>query len=100
MTENRFYKNTRINILKIFNVLKKSTSAGETFLTVSEIARRTKLHKWTVSRTLDIYMSNFVEVVQPEPLETIGLQAKLVKLKDKNLNQEQVLRYLNVMRKI
>ncbi len=94
------YKNTNYNIMKIFKALQKASKGDEGFLTVSEIGRRSGMHKWTVSRTLDLYMRSLVEVVQPEELEAIGLQAKLVRLKNPDLTPEQVVNYLKMRRKI
>ena len=51
-----FYRNTVNNIVKIFNVLKKSEEDGE-LMTISKIASITGIHKWSVSRTIDLYMS-------------------------------------------
>ncbi len=72
----------------------------EGFLTVSEIGRRSRIHKWTVSRTIDLYMHSFLEVVQPVELEAIGLQAKLVRLKDPNMTSAHVINYLKFRRKL
>ncbi len=94
------YKNTGINVMKIFSVLKGASNDGEGFMTVSELARRAKLHKWTVSRTLDLYMASPVEVVQPPELEAIGLQVKLVRLSDPGMTKEQMINYLRLRSKI
>jgi len=100
MKKTQFYKGTKANIYKIFKVLKESHSSGEEFLTVSEIGRRSMLHKWTVSRVLDLYMTPFVDVVSPEALENVGLQVKLVKIKRPEMTIEQVFKYLKLRRKI
>lgn len=94
------YKITNMNIIKIFKTLKEAGKEKEGFLTVSEIARRSRIHKWTVSRTIDLYMHSFLEVVQPVELEAIGLQAKLVKLKDPNMTSAHVINYLKFRRKL
>jgi hypothetical protein len=94
------YKITNVNIIKIFRTLSGAAREKEGFLTVSEIARRSGVHKWTVSRTLDLYMQSLVEVVQPVELEAIGLQAKLVRLKNPDLTSQQVINYLKLRRKI
>ncbi|MFH0956649.1 MAG: hypothetical protein V1813_02180 [Candidatus Aenigmatarchaeota archaeon] len=96
----RHYKATPLNVVRIFRALKAASSEGEGFITVSEIARRTGLHKWTVSRTLDLYMGHIVEVVTPPELQAIGLQVKLVKLSDPSLSEQQVVSYLRLRRKI
>ena len=85
----KFYKSTRRNVLNILRALK----GEEGPITVGEIARRSGLHKWVVSRTLDVWMSPFVEVTILEELEAVGLRMKLVKLKGK-YSEEQVLRGL------
>ena len=86
----KFYRSTRENVVKIYRALK----GEEGPVTVGEIARRTKLHKWVVSRTLDIWMAPFVDVTILEELEAGGLRLKLVRLKD--CTEEQVLRGLEV----
>ena len=96
MANNKFYKTTSTNVLKIYRFLKTSQHNGTDYATVGEIARGTALHKWTVSRTLDIWMSSIVEMVIPEELEDVGLRLKLVKLSNSNLSEEQVLRLLKI----
>jgi len=100
MAKRTHYKGTNINIAKIYKALKSAASEKEGFVTVSEIARRSGIHKWTVSRTIDLYMGGIVESVKPEELEAIGLQAKLVKLKDPNLTPQQLVSYLKMRRSI
>ena len=95
MTGKDYYKNTVKNVIQIFNLLKESEKRGE-FLTVSKISRATGLHKWTVSRTLDLYMSPYVEILVPEGFEDVGLKIKFVKLKNPNMTKEQVLRFLKL----
>ncbi|MCX6814117.1 MAG: hypothetical protein NTY20_00475 [Candidatus Aenigmarchaeota archaeon] len=92
----RFYKNTKINAVKIFRALKQAYMEDRGPITVSEIARLTGLHKWSVSRTIDIWLHPFVESVIVEELEQVGLRIKLVKLKNPDLTEEQLLRGLNV----
>jgi hypothetical protein len=96
----RPYKATPGNIMRIFRALRETSSEGGGFVTVSEIARRAGLHKWTVSRTIDIYMGPLVEIVQPPELAALGLQVKLVKLKDSGLKPQQLISYLKLRRKI
>ena len=96
----RAYRATGINVMRIFKVLRSAAGDGEGFLTVSEIARRCSLHKWTISRTLDLYMSSMVEVVQPPELEAVGLQVKLVRLSNPSMTPEQVVNYLRMRKKI
>jgi hypothetical protein len=62
---------------------------------VGEIARETGLHKWTVSRTLDVWMAPFVDMVIPEELEDLGMKLKLVKLSNPGIKEEQVVRGLS-----
>ena len=100
MARRDHYKGTSVNIVKIFKALREAARDGEGYLTVSELARRGRMHKWTVSRTVDLYMHNILEIVKPDELEAIGLQAKLVKLKDPNMSLEQLVNYLKLRRKL
>lgn len=76
--------------------MKQSAGLGKDYLTVGEISKMSGLHKWTVSRTLDLFMQPFVEMIIPVELEQIGLKIKLVKLKDPKTTEQQVLRGLKV----
>ena len=96
MAGRKYYKNTVKNVLMILKVLKESEKDGESFLTVSKIAKLTNLHKWTVSRTLDIYMHPYVEMMTPEGFEDVGLQIKFIRLKNPNMDEKQVLRFLKL----
>ncbi|RLI95776.1 MAG: hypothetical protein DRO99_05380 [Candidatus Aenigmatarchaeota archaeon] len=91
-----FYKNTSENVLKIFDVLKKARDEDGSYLTVSEISRRSGLHRWTVSRTIDMYMSQFLDVVMPEELEHVGVKIKLVRLSDPGIKKDAVLRSIRI----
>lgn len=95
MPVRNYYKNTVKNVMLIFDLLKNSEESGD-LLTVSKISRITGLHKWTVSRTLDIYMSPYVEITVPEGFDDVGLKIKFVRLKHKNTTREQVLRFLKM----
>jgi len=88
-------RQTKINILKILRVLKEAHTNGEGYLTVNRIAKRTGLHKWSVSRILDLYMP-YVTTKMIEELDTLGLQAKLVELAKPEITDEQALRFLSV----
>ena len=96
MANGKFYKTTNTNVLKIYRFLQETHSSGTDFSTVGEIARGTGLHKWTVSRTLDIWMSPIVDTTIPEELEDVGLKLKLIKLTKTDLSEEQVLRMLKI----
>lgn len=96
MAAKRFYKNTKINAVKIFRVLKQAYKEDRGPITVSEIARLAGIHKWSVSRTIDVWMQPFVESVVVEELEQVGLRIKLVKLKNPDITEEQILRGLSV----
>lgn len=91
-----FYKNTRRNVIQIYHALKAGYLDGKDFMTVGEIARLTGLHKWTVSRTIDVWMKALVEVTVPEELEGVGVKLKLVKLTNPALPDDKVLRILSV----
>ena len=94
--ERQFYKNTVTNVRKIYTVLKASSENDEGYLSVSEIARRSGLHKWTVSRTIDIWMAPFLDVVIPEELDQVGLKIKLVQLAKPTITEDQVMRGLHI----
>lgn len=96
MANSRFYKTTNTNVLKIYRFLRKTHNNGTDFSTIGEISRGTGLHKWTVSRTLDIWMAPVTEVVIPEELEDVGLKLKLVKLNKTDLTEDQILRMLKI----
>ena len=89
------YKKTEKNILKILKALRKAPELGKDYLTVGEIAKESGLHKWTVSRTLDIFMDPFIDMIVPEELEAFGLKIKLVKLKS-FVTDKQVLNSLKI----
>lgn len=94
--QRQFYKNTVSNVRKIFYVLKESSKNDEGYLSVSEIARRTGLHKWSISRTIDIWMAPFLDVVIPEELDQVGLRIKLVRLAKPATTEDQVMRALHI----
>ena len=91
-----FYKKTRSNVLKIFRVLREAHKTNTEPMTVSEIARQTGLHKWTVSRTVDIWMHHFVESTVLEELEDVGLRIKLVRLTRPEITEEQIMRGMSI----
>ncbi len=97
MARPRFYRNTTENVLKIYRVLVKAHQEDRGHITVGEIARMAGLHKWTVSRTLDVWMAPFVDMVIPEELEDVGLKIKLVRIKNPDIGEEQVVRGLRTM---
>ncbi len=90
----RFYRNTVENVVKIFRFLKKCEEEDRGHVTVGEIARATGLHKWIVSRTVDLWMQHVVEEIIPEELEDVGIRIKLIKLRDRGITEEAVLRGL------
>lgn len=92
MANRGFYKNTTGNVIAIVKALKESHRQGRDYMTVSEIAKTTGLHKWTVSRTVDIWMNSLVDAVVPQELEDIGMKIKLVRLTDPNVTEDTVLR--------
>ena len=88
-------KKTKVNILKILKVLRKAHSDGD-LMTVNKIAKQANLHKWSVSRILDLYMSPYVSIKVIEELEALGMNAKLVALAKPDITDEQALRVLSV----
>ncbi len=91
-----YYSGTKTNVIRIFRILKKASKDGEGHISISEISRRTGLHRWTVSRTLDVWMSHFVEIVVPEELEHVGLKLKLVRLNNVSISEESVMRSMKI----
>ncbi len=79
-----FYRNTVSNVMKIYDALKNAHMNGADFLSVSEIARITGLHKWTVSRTIDLWMTYLVEPGSSKK------NAKSVRLMNPNLTAEEI----------
>ena len=96
MAESKYYKNTVKNVLKIFKALKDAEKDGEALLTVSKLSRLTKLHKWTVSRTIDLYMHPYLEIMTPEGFDDVGLQIKFIRLKNPSMDEKQALRFLKI----
>ena len=80
---------TKDHILKILKVLRKAYKDGET-LSVNRIAKATGIHKWSVSRILDLYMP-YVSVRMIPELEALGLSAKLVELANPKITDKQAL---------
>ncbi len=95
MAKKDYYKKTLKNVMQVFNLLKEAEARGE-ILTISKISRLTGLHKWTVSRTLDIYMAPYVEISIPEGFDEVGLRIKFVRLKNPDMTREQALRFLKL----
>lgn len=95
MMQGQVSTRTRRNIVKILRVLKHAQSGGEGFLTINKIARRAGIHKWTVSRTIDLYCP-YISVRMIEELDSLGLTAKMVQLEDPAITEEQALRCLEV----
>jgi hypothetical protein len=96
MADRGFYKNTKSNVVRIFRFLKQCEEEDRGHVTVGEISRGVGLHKWIVSRTIDLRMQHFLDIIIPERLEDVGLRIKLVKLKEPGLTEAQVLRSLTV----
>ena len=91
-----FYRSSPKNVIKIFRALRKAYDDGDDYLSVREIARRTGLHQWTVSRTVDLWMRYVVDVVMPEELEHVGLRIKLVRLINPKTTEDKVLRAMGI----
>ena len=96
MARRGYYKNTKDNAVRIFRALKKAHGDGREFLTVGEISREAGLHKWIVSRTVDLWMHGLVEVASPAELDAVGLKIKLVRLRNREISEEQVLSSLSL----
>ncbi len=80
---------TKSHILKILKVLRKAHREGET-LSVSRIAKETGIHKWSVSRILDLYMP-YVDVKVIPELEALGLSAKIIELANPRITDKQAM---------
>lgn len=93
MKKKGYYRKTLKNVMQILSLLKKYEKTGE-LLTISKISKLTGLHKWTVSRTLDLHMQNFVDVTIPDGFEDVGLHIKFIRLRNPEITKEQVLRLL------
>ncbi len=93
MRRPNFYRGTIKNIFSIVQCLKDNDGG---YITVSEIARRTGLHKWTVSRTVDTWMTGIVESVVPTEMEGIGMKVKFVRLANEDITDEQIVRLLKM----
>jgi DNA-binding IclR family transcriptional regulator len=78
---------------KILIVLKET----EDWLHLREISRRTGIHHQTVSEMLDKYLNQFILV---QRLDDYGLKVKLVKIKDRKVDLNGVLKYLKYMKKL
>ena len=89
-------KVTLRNAVRIFRVLKEVEQEDEGPLTMGEVARRCGLHPWTVSRMLDIWLKPLVEIQSVEELGAIGLQVKLVRLKEASMTEQKLPRYLKL----
>lgn len=85
------YKNVVKNIIKIVKCLKE---AEEGWIWIREIARRCNLDHTTVSRLIDRYLQNFVEVQNMEPFNV-----RMIRLKG-GVDENSVLRYMETKEKI
>jgi hypothetical protein len=94
MARGRIAKKTKTNILRILKVLKDAHKEEE-MLTVCRIAKKTGIHKWSVSRILDLYMP-YVSVKIIEELDSLGLSAKIVQLDKPEITDLQALRVLSI----
>ena len=84
-------KRTLENLIKILKYLEETRDTGSW---LTEIGKRTKIHRTTVGRLIDRYLSEFVtqDIVPPFNLRTVKLKP------DKDL--KGILRYLAVKQKI
>jgi len=78
---------------KILFVLKET----EDWLHLREISRRTGIHHQTISEIIDKYLNQFVSI---QKLDDYGLNVKLIKIKDKKVDLNSVIKYLKYMKKI
>jgi hypothetical protein len=79
------------NVIKIANCLKQAENG---WLWPTEISNRTKLHRKTVTRLLETYLSNFIEEQKLEPSNI-----RMFKLKT-GVDMMSILRFLSIKEKI
>lgn len=79
------------NVIRIANCLKQAENG---WLWPTEISNRTGLHRKTVTRLIESYLSNFVDENKLEPSNI-----RMFKLKD-GVDMTSILRFLSVKEKI
>ncbi len=89
----KIQKNMLEKIGKVLFILKEA----EDWLHIREIARKTEIHPQTISNIIDKYI---YQSVITQNFNEYGLKVKLVKIKDRNIDLEKLLRYLYVIDKI
>ncbi len=85
---------TKAQVAKIIGLLQK-----EGQMHIRGISRALGMHPMTVSRLIDGYLSPFLEINE---INEFGLRVKIVKLREdkKKLTLEQVLKYIEIKKKI
>ncbi len=85
---------TKAQITDIISILREQ---GQ--MHVRGISRALGIHPMTVSRTIDNYLSPFLEINE---IKEFGLKAKLVKLREdkKNIAVNDILKYLEIKKRI
>jgi hypothetical protein len=76
------YATTKDNIIKILYVLKEAKGSP---LYISYMARHLKLHRFTISRLINLYFKDFIDD------QTVG-NMRFITLKDPTLTLEQILK--------
>jgi hypothetical protein len=84
-------KNTVQNVFKIVKCLKEAENG---WLWATEISKRSGIHRTTVTRLIELYLSNFVEEQKLEPSNI-----RMFKLKQ-GIEPTSILRFLSVREKI
>ncbi len=79
---------------KLIKILKCLEQSKEDVLWLTEIGKRTKMHRTTVGRLIDKHLANFVaqDIVPPFNLKTVKLKP--------GIDLNGILRYLSVKEKI
>ncbi len=82
---------TKENLYKIFICLKE---AEERYLSLNMIAKAIKKHPFTVSRLIDAYFTSVIEEGH-----IANLKVRLIKLRDTTLTFEQLMKYIEIIKK-
>ncbi len=78
---------------KILNFLKEQ----DDWTWIRRIAKGTGMYPYSVSYLLEKYLDHFVEIVDPEDVyESTGIKMKLIRLKNKEIDVDKVIKELKI----